>query len=173
MARRKGQKPEDLGNFACNGCGSCCEKFTLCYSPDELKELYRSWKSGSNTAVKMNGDVQYRNAVEDIDLVYPMVRFLSKKHIDGYRDSYIYTCIHYDKKNKKCGIHDIRPRMCRAFPFYGHETLGQVALEEYPKCQFYGLWKKQKDKKQKKQSGKRKGKIKILLDNKTQCKLES
>ena len=53
-----------------------------------------------------------------------------------------YTCVHFNKKTRKCEIHVMRPRMCRAYPFYGHKY--PYVADYYPKCGFSHLQKKPK-----------------------------
>ena len=57
-------------------------------------------------------------------------KYKSIKIINNY-------CYFFDK-NKKCKIHSLRPKPCRTFPFLYSEITG---CEE-----FYGPWKKHRDK---------------------------
>jgi len=104
--------------------GECCEDIGLPVSPVELKESYKAWVVQSygriKTSMSLNGKPDL--IFQDIHLMYPMLKFLkvNKTHPEsGKRRGskvYHYTCIHFDKNKRKCGIYDIRPQMCRSYP---------------------------------------------------------
>ena len=127
-----------------NRCtGHCCRSFYLPYSPKELEAKYRLWQGSSATRFVKNGLKDNRGAVpEDIWLIYPMVEYLGMKQpfkkVNPSNDALLgrsdrghyYSCKHFDDKAKKCTIYEIRPRICRDYP-YGS------------KCEYEGCtWKK-------------------------------
>ena len=138
--------PEDLSNFSCNGCGACCEKFFLPLSPQELIDAYRYFKDRDDRLTmsflnERKAGVHDFRIYQDIELVAPMVRLIEEvQETDDNRHGYWYTCIHYDQSKKRCGIHNIRPRMCRGFPFYGGKE-PCFKKETYPKCKYRYLLK--------------------------------
>jgi Fe-S-cluster containining protein len=50
--------------------------------------------------------------VEDIHLVYPMVRWTGEARMFGW----IYRCVHLEP-NGDCGIHEIKPGVCAKYPY--------------------------------------------------------
>ena len=111
--------------------GHCCRDFTLPYSPDELWQSYNAFLAMRNGEVPVQvGDILYRSQPripQDIHLIAPMVTYLG--HYDTpasqntvpevMRLEHHYTCKHYDAATHNCTIYDIRPAMCREYP-YGH-----------------------------------------------------
>lgn len=82
--------------------GHCCRRFFLPFSPDELKAAYFR-KMGAATDGLL---------LEDIDLVWPMVRFIEQDTNGGH----FYSCRHL-QPNGDCGIYSVRPAMCRDYPY--------------------------------------------------------
>jgi Fe-S-cluster containining protein len=122
--------------------GHCCEDIGLYISPEEMKLTYERWVKGLNNSpsIKMSensGNKSERNYGE-IYLLYPMLIFTKQDYTHPEKPKekkvgkvYHYTCVHYDKKKRECGIYDIRPYMCRSYP--------NNKFCNNPKCQ----WRKQ------------------------------
>lgn len=106
----------------CNG--KCCEDFFLAYSPSELKESYEYWREQKYETG--------RTFLDDIWLIYPMVRLARTEQEDG-KTLHYYRCTHLTVEGK-CGIYENRPAMCAEYP-YGREcrfcgvTAGTKELE--------------------------------------------
>lgn len=136
---KKIELPLDLGDFACNGCGACCRKFFLPLSPGQLMESFRDKKASLEkaTSLQMDNNIPSMGKLyEDMEVIAPMVRLIrKKKEGEPGGPGYYYRCVHYDRKGHKCGIHSIRPRMCRGFPFYGRDY-PVFNKQTYPKCQY-------------------------------------
>lgn len=117
--------------------GQCCEDIGLCSSPEKLKMSYTKWSRSGDSRLSAEDDNDIP-IIEDIYLIYPMLVFnkANKTHPEGKRGQsdtlvYHYTCKHYDKKNRKCSIYEIRPKMCSSYP-------NEKGYCNNPKCQ----WKK-------------------------------
>ena len=113
----------------CKRCGHCCERFFIAATQAQLAKAYDDWvHQRGNSAL-----YQY-----EIFLLYPMLRHIE----DGDGGSY-YRCVHLERKGKiaTCGIHDIKPWVCSAYPRYvGHPiTKGKAVRERVSSdCVFYG-----------------------------------
>lgn len=110
--------------------GHCCEAFTLPFPPEHLRELYimsRDHLEG-RVHLRMNDDLQLHEPrlIEDIHLIYPMVSYLG--HIptpmagveppsNPEARAHYYTCKHFDRVSRNCTIYEIRPGMCRSYPY--------------------------------------------------------
>jgi Fe-S-cluster containining protein len=83
--------------------GNCCKDFYLPISP---KELWLSYK-------KFKGEIEDDKVtiIQDIEIIYPMVKFL---RIDE-RGNHKYSCKHLKRGN--CSIYKTRPKMCRDYPY--------------------------------------------------------
>lgn len=161
--RKYGTTPLPLmGESEGSGCsGHCCKTFYLPFSPSELESAYHHWvKTHENPGLKvpiMKGE-HVRGArdrsIIDIHLIFPMVRYLgafekSPVRLVVERDipasmlpMHYYTCVHWNKRTKKCDIYSIRPQMCREYPYGG-------------KCNYAACtWSEKKAKKQPKRSKK-------------------
>ncbi len=141
--------------------GHCCETFTLPFSPDELETAYHRWKNGSNrsTPITIGGNEKTQTIFDQIYLIAPMVKYLgfSRSPIKAVNKAdgrptarHYYTCKHYDKKSRKCTIYEMRPQMCREYP-YGRSC-------NYAAC----TWTKRKEKKETPKA--RKARLKVLND---------
>ena len=124
--------------------GHCCEMFTLPFSPEELMLSYRAWQRGRNVEpLRMSGSAQqngadlfeaYARVLVDIHLIAPMVIHLglfSEPQIEPChmpdalllndnkfeKPLHFYTCKHHDPKTGDCTIYDIRPAVCRDYPY--------------------------------------------------------
>jgi Fe-S-cluster containining protein len=93
-------------NKLTNGCtGECCREFPMSTPYAVLMDNYKAWISGNKDGLTI---------INDIHLIFPMVRRVRKE--DGNQ---LYSCVHWDRKTKLCGIYDIRPQMCRDYPYGG------------------------------------------------------
>ncbi|MEK4971110.1 YkgJ family cysteine cluster protein [Niallia sp. FSL R7-0648] len=80
-----------MESLPCNGCkGMCCGPVPI--TKDELKKIKKKIKS------------------------MPKKTRLDLKH----QRRYFGTCIFYDEINDRCGIHSVRPSICRAFGYYNN-----------------------------------------------------
>jgi len=90
--------------------GACCRRFTLPYPPEQLKEKYLAW---------YRRDYERETIPQDIHLIYPMVTYLGFMRSEPYQQNELhwYTCKHLDEETSLCKIYEIRPKMCREFPY--------------------------------------------------------
>jgi len=108
---------EKMGD--CIRCGSCCQDVRLAEQPELLEKAYYYWKKTK----------QIDPEFSEIYLIYPMLVFLYENSKEDL--PYHYRCKHYTADQSglpACSIHEIRPRMCRDFPYY--EDVEHLAKEE-------------------------------------------
>lgn len=134
-----------------NRCtGHCCRSFHLPFSPKELHEAYERWRASlDGHPIYKNQEPKDKRIYSDIWLLAPMAEHLGKSKkcpprvnprdselLGEESEGHWYRCKHFDTKEKKCTIYEIRPRMCRDYP-YGKP------------CNYAGCtWKKVKAKKE-------------------------
>lgn len=126
MSRRVPRRPRVLDRCT----GDCCRSFTFPVGPEELKDLYEQWADiQQGDSIDMGLVPQkVRRLIQDIHLIYPMVKYLGRREMPNHFNpsdeflqtgktpkEHIYTCKHFDGRN--CTIYDIRPRMCRRYPY--------------------------------------------------------
>lgn len=107
----------------CGRCGRCCQDVRLAESPDMLERAYLYWKKSPSIEPSFS----------EIYLIYPMLRFVREE--PGEDLPYHYTCVHYrldDAGLPSCGIHPIRPRMCRDFPYYEMRSISTARALSAP-----------------------------------------
>lgn len=93
----------------CKRRGYCCQDVRLAEDPQTLERAYHYWRSMKSV------DPSYT----EIYLIYPMLEFLFEEPDADL--PFHYRCKHFthDKEGTPtCSIYEIRPRMCRDFPFY-------------------------------------------------------
>ncbi len=93
----------------CKRRGYCCQDVRLAESPDMLARAYRYWKKSNSIDPDFS----------EIYLIYPMLEFKFENTMEDL--PYHYRCKHFthDKEGiPTCSIYEIRPRMCRDFPYY-------------------------------------------------------
>ena len=95
-----------MGQLKDNPCtGQCCEKFWLPYSPEELREYYvKIYK------YKETDPLFYA----ELEQIAPMVIYIGPTE-NG--NGHWYTCKWYDKETTMCTIYEVRPDMCRNYPY--------------------------------------------------------
>jgi Fe-S-cluster containining protein len=110
--------------------GHCCKEFFLPFGPEELEAAYHRWlrSAGQSMGLAMSTDGVVAGAVYgEIHLIYPMVQYLGKfkeppfrqVNNSGNESRHYYSCKHYDTKTHNCTIYEIRPMMCRDYPYRG------------------------------------------------------
>ncbi len=110
----------------CKRCGTCCNDVRLAESPDMLKKAYEYWRTLPSVDPKFS----------EIYLIYPMLMF---KYENLKEDlPYHYSCKHFTRSTDGlgiCSIYEIRPRMCREFPYYeGIELAPEEKVSPYDGC---------------------------------------
>jgi Fe-S-cluster containining protein len=93
----------------CKRRGYCCQDVRLAEPPELLEKAYRFWLRSPSIDPRFS----------EIYLIYPMLEFkFEEKDADL---AYHYRCKHFTHDSEgipACSIYDIRPRMCRDFPYY-------------------------------------------------------
>ena len=108
--------------------GHCCKNFHLPFGPDEIREHYLRWSRGGTQITKERGE--HMPIYTDIHLIAPMVVHLgyfdttnkginpSDDHLTGVETpGHRYRCKNLDPKSGDCTIYEIRPTMCRDYPY--------------------------------------------------------
>lgn len=85
----------------CGMCGRCCADINSTSSPEQISNM-----------------VTPAGLVPLAECWIPAGRLA-----DG---RYHYRCNYYDARSKRCRIHEVRPRVCRDFPFYGKIEIGKA-----------------------------------------------
>lgn len=104
--------------------GHCCEKFTLPYSPAELRLIH----NGKGVAELISGKVNFD--WKDLQQIVLMVKSISKEWTPSMPN--LYSCRNFDAATRNCLIYDRRPRMCRNFP-YGRKCPHKDCTLKYDK----------------------------------------
>jgi len=93
----------------CKRRGYCCQDIRLAEPPYVLRRAYEYWRDMKVIDPKFS----------DIYLIYPMLEF----KFDNQKADlpYHYKCKHFTRDESgipTCSIYDVRPAMCRDFPYY-------------------------------------------------------
>lgn len=127
--------PELEKQASCSMCGKCCEAIRLPmshekFSPDYTEVLYVDKEFMFDNFVPMSQ--------EEALSINPQL-LMGKVHPDGkYEESpgFYYSCKMYDKETKKCNAHDLRPKVCREFPWYGN-SINNHSLGMHLSCSYW------------------------------------
>lgn len=111
----------------CKRRGYCCQDVRLAEDPEMLRKAYEAWRNLPSVDPKFS----------EIYLIYPMLTFLYENPKEDL--PYHYCCKHFtfdENGTPTCSIYEIRPRMCRDFPYYeGVEHLDRSGnLSPYEGC---------------------------------------
>ncbi len=105
----------------CYRSGQCCRFILIDSSPRQLRRDYADWNYNPNLKYSEAKAIHF----DEIHLIYPM---LSGRCRGKWKNPYCKTiryvygpCSHLHSKDDTpaCTIYEIRPRMCRAYPYYG------------------------------------------------------
>jgi len=94
---------------SCQRRGYCCQDVRLAESPELLKKAYHFWKKSPKVDPSFS----------EIYLIYPMLIFKFENPQEDL--PYHYRCKHFSHDDQGlpcCSIYEIRPKMCRDFPYY-------------------------------------------------------
>ena len=110
----------------CKRCGHCCQRLFIAFTKAQLAKAYDDWRHqrGNGTPYEY-----------EIFLLYPMLR-----HIEDTTHGAYYRCVHLEFAGKEatCGIHDIKPWMCSAYPHYVGHPKRKAIMERVPSdCAFH------------------------------------
>lgn len=128
--------------------GHCCQALTIPIGPQELINGYLRWKSGGSTRpllMSKPDDHEQRHGPlwTDIHLIAPMLEYIGKSSAPYRRvnpadgqlrgdepEHHFYRCKLFDAKTGNCSIYEIRPQMCRDYPYRGTCNYAQCTWEE-------------------------------------------
>lgn len=109
--------------------GHCCQKLTIPFSPEKLREAYDAWlRSQNGYPIHMNHTEDNQKIYSDIHLIAPMLEHLGEFEVSPVKQvnklirigkptkGHYYRCKNFDTKKKICTIYEIRPHMCRSYP---------------------------------------------------------
>jgi len=113
--------------------GHCCEKFTLPYTPSELRKIYEGRGKGEIGGATV--DIDWKEAQQIILMVKSIMNDYTPKN------PRLYTCRNFDVTTRNCKIYDHRPRMCRNFP-YGKKCPNKECTLKYEKTPTIGFTEK-------------------------------
>ncbi|MDR0768056.1 MAG: YkgJ family cysteine cluster protein [Methanosarcinales archaeon] len=121
--------------FSCLRCGKCCERAeddnSVYILPEEIKRIETRGFSKKEFILPLLPDFYEANEMFQSSALIDMLRSLSEQtdedgriHTFGWmlqrnKDG---SCIFLDAASKKCMIYDIRPALCRTYPFYMDES---------------------------------------------------
>lgn len=101
--------------------GHCCERFTLPFSPEEMRERY------DEALAYAHGEPPSRPMLIDIEVLYPMLIHLGEHgwspqtgepfDPEGITTFHHYTCRNFDTETRNCRIYERRPEMCSLYPY--------------------------------------------------------
>ena len=113
--------------------GHCCLTFTLPFSPEQLQDAYERWQRQGTAEINKAGLKSVDTKIwQDIWLIAPMVTYLgffkkppvkvvnpTDNELLGKpgKGGHYYSCKHFDRKKKVCTIYEIRPSLCRRYPY--------------------------------------------------------
>jgi Fe-S-cluster containining protein len=114
----------------CKKCGSCCQAIWLRYSIKDIREILKKYPSNLDAIFILKNweRISYKDALK----INSRIKIFKK----NYKKSYFYICNKYDKINKKCTIHDNKPRICKDYPFYGKNKIPLGLVFYNDKCGF-------------------------------------
>jgi len=124
-----------------NGCsGKCCTKFTMKWSLGEMKAKHKKNDFSKSSDIEKVLDMliplgtttidpqtgisferrwKFKYKVKKRDMKRKFTEsYAGGGHIffhNGKAKAHIFTCKHFDKKNKICGNYEDRPSLCRSF----------------------------------------------------------
>jgi Fe-S-cluster containining protein len=108
----------------CNRCGDCCEVIHASVGiPDLHAMMANPYIVG---VVRRQAEILLDMLEERIDVSHGRVG---------------YSCRHFDRETRLCGIHDRRPDMCRGYPFYGGDPTPDAYMSQ--RCSFQADFRKQ------------------------------
>ncbi|MBU0596459.1 YkgJ family cysteine cluster protein [Candidatus Bipolaricaulota bacterium] len=113
-------------HMACRQCGDCCEPILLRATKREIRAdrslegddfILRHWR---------------RIAKEEAFRRRPILRG------NHYRGRCYYVCDCFDRVTRRCGAHEERPPICRAFPNNLRVEGRPLRLRSFPDCGYNG-----------------------------------
>jgi Fe-S-cluster containining protein len=116
---------------SCHMCGMCCEAIHIQQSPEEVANLAEPQIARGVTDMDSDPVFVHLNWVpitrEEAHKINPFLAVNERTVRDtwsgegatSYEKLHFYTCKHHDKVTRKCTIHEIRPRVCSEYPWYG------------------------------------------------------
>jgi len=108
---------ENMVKSKCNRCGECCRVIYL----QETKKAIRAIKNETSKEFILKH--WHRISRKEACRRHPMIRG------KDWRNVYFYTCDAWDKKTRRCKVYELRPEVCRGFPFYGRKPNNSEWLE--------------------------------------------
>ena len=126
---------------SCHMCGMCCRAIVLSFSHDELKERpsVQDYLAGKVTRTDLwNDDPIFcylnwkpisRDEAMEINphlLNWEKLRLEDEKETGKSAPMNFYTCTKFDSETNRCTVHNERPRVCSAYPWYRGIDLNEM-----------------------------------------------
>lgn len=132
------QKPSS----ECKCCGLCCQAFDIKVSYKDIIEIAKM----ESTPIFSDYGFASRNFIplseKEAFEINPYLKIA--KTLFSYNSSpqehHYYTCLVFNSKANKCGIHKYRPHICRGFPWYDGKPYRQPLYS--PNCAYHEDLKK-------------------------------
>jgi Fe-S-cluster containining protein len=144
-----GRIDELLSRSHCRKCGKCCQPDPrnptypgVEIVEDELKKISKHYRI-SHKAVKKG--TKKGGQIKNPD---PPYEVLNTKWLT-------LPCMFYDLKKKQCGVHELRPVVCKIYPLVFHHSIISLKVNcEYGKDLYRSLMEEMRSKKQLKNESK-------------------
>lgn len=101
--------------------GDCCRSFYLPYTSDDLRRAFAAWLASKPVFEDASG--VERSLPAEVWLLAPMARSLGVYAVNPTSGAKLdqphelFTCAHFNPENGHCGIYEMRPTMCREYPY--------------------------------------------------------
>jgi Fe-S-cluster containining protein len=100
-----------MDNTSCGGCGKCCEAIWIGLTMEQVKT-----KIGRIDDAQFILDNWEEITPEEFEKTNPYAA-------EKYRGrTGLYKCNKFNRETRKCDSYDIRPTLCRNYPFYPEST---------------------------------------------------
>lgn len=122
----RNRRLESSDSSACEGCGNCCEAFTLSNPIAEVQK---------EVSVEDYYDQRFKKWItEDIVPINreDAVGILKEKFLDGE----IFRCTLFDTEAKRCTDYDNRPTICMRYPGYAFDD-DRKHSNVYESCELF------------------------------------
>ena len=119
--------------FECTQCGKCCHQPSghTVLSPVDVRRLATSLRSDVKKFIDSYCYLLRTRIVEGSKEIFETCDLCLRKSNTG--------CVFIDEK--LCGVQDVKPLTCRAFPFLGNVDYVKLCMEEQNYCEGFGRGK--------------------------------
>jgi Fe-S-cluster containining protein len=119
----------NMSTSSCQRCGRCCTNFGVCVMPSDVARISRALNLDPADFISTIPEPPQRERKEPAIIIDGKPSLMILKWAIGR------VCFFY-QENKGCGIYDIRPKLCRTYPF----NLSKACLEDMKSRACPNLW---------------------------------